>query len=89
MILGVVVALQDHGTSSAKVFPLHVDVAFQVWGEDALYQLGEERVFVWAQVELRQLGGQRCGPENMEKKVYEHKGYRVDRKWMKKKMWPS
>lgn len=62
VVLGVVVALQDQGAAAAKVFPLHVDVTLQVSGENALDQLGQEGVFVRAQVELGQLGGQSGGP---------------------------
>lgn len=57
VILRVVVSLQNHGTSSAKVFSLHVNVTFQVWRKNALNQLGEERMLVWAQVELCELCG--------------------------------
>ena len=46
VVLGVVVALEDHGAAVAKVVFFHVDVAFQVAGEDVFDKLGQERVLV-------------------------------------------
>lgn len=67
MILGIIVTLQNHGTPAAQIFFLHVNITFQVGGEDAFYKLGQESVFVWTQVELCQFGGQDRGPGNKEK----------------------
>lgn len=46
VVLGVVVALQDHGAACAEVIFLHFNVALQIGGEDVLDELGQERVFV-------------------------------------------
>lgn len=46
VILGVIVTLQNHGTPVAQIFFLHVNITFQVGGEDAFYKLGQESVFV-------------------------------------------